>query len=94
MSRRLITLPRPEGGAEHGVVLAIHHNCPAARLYKKEVPDEFGEDIDLVQMAVGLHGYEMPAGVPFEVTSTNPCDACNAYVRGMFQWSTSKLFIP
>jgi hypothetical protein len=71
----------------------VNHSCGAARIYKEEDSVEFA-DIDLVQMPVGLFGYEMPAGVPFEVTSTNPCEACGAHVRAEFMWNSPKVFLP
>lgn len=67
----------------------VNHNCSAAKLYKTEAGFD---DVDLVQMPVGLFGYEMPAGVPFEVTSANPCEACGSWLRAEFMWSTSKVF--
>lgn len=91
MPRRLITLPRPEGGAEHEVVFFIRHNCPAAHLYREEI-ENFADDELL--MPVGIAGYEMPAGVPFEVMSVNECGACSKLVKAMFQWSTPKVYLP
>lgn len=92
--REPITLPRPEGGAEHGVTWWARHGCAAARLYREGQDVEDFEEIDRVLFPVGLVGYEMPAGVPFEVVSTNPCDACNTYLRSMFMWKNAALILP
>lgn len=92
--RRLITLPRPEGGAEHEVIFFIKHNCPASRLYQEGQETEDFSGIDELLMPVGIAGYEMPAGVPFEVVSMNECGACSKLVKAMFQWSTPKVFLP
>lgn len=92
--RRVITLPRPEGGAEHEVVFFIKHDCPSARLYQDGQESEDFTGIDQLLMPVGIAGYEMPAGVPFEVVSMNECGACSTLVRTMFQWSTPKIYLP
>lgn len=91
MPKRLITLKRPEGGAEHGVTFWTHHGCSAASVYKTE--DGF-DNVDQVLFPVGVVGYEMPAGVPFEVVTIAPCEACNTYLRQTFMWSSSKVFVP
>lgn len=92
--QQLITLPRPEGGAEHGVTWWARHGCAAARMYRDGQDVEDFEEIDRVLFPVGPAGWEMPAGVPFEVLSANPCDACGAYLRATFQWSSPKIWLP
>lgn len=89
--RHTITLRRPEGGAEHEVTFWTNHNCAAARVY--ELEDEF-ENVDLVLFPVGVAGYEMPSGVPFEVVTIAPCGACGTHLRQMFMWSGPKVFVP
>lgn len=90
MAARLIDVPRPEGGAEHGVVWTVHHKCsPARALYA-----DMGPDIDLVQFAVGLHGWEMPLFTPFVVEASNACDACGAQLSAWFQWTGARIILP
>lgn len=91
--RQTITLKRPEGGAEHGVMFHTRHGCSAGNTYRLSGESEL-EDADTVTMPVGLFGWEMPSGVPFEVTSMHPCGACGATVKGMFQWAGAKVFLP
>lgn len=89
--RRPITLRRPEGGAEHEVTFWTHHNCDAAKVYRLE---EGFENVDEVLFPVGIAGYEMPTGVPFEVVTIAPCEACGTYLRQMFMWSGPKVYLP
>lgn len=91
MARQIIKLKRPEGGAEHGVTFWRNHDCSAASVYRQE---EGFENIDLVLFPVGIVGYEMPAGVPFEVQTIAPCEACNTYLKQMFMWTSSKVYLP
>lgn len=91
MAARLFTLPMPEGGAEREVYWMVHHNCAQAKALKPALGDS---DLDLVQFPVGLVGEGMPSGTPFEVSTTNPCDACGAYLRAWFQWSAPKFAGP
>lgn len=87
---RLFTLPMPEAGSEREVYWMVHHNCDQAKALKRVV----GEDCDLIQFSVGLVGAEMPAGVAFEVVSTNNCEACGKTLRAWFQWSAPKFWLP
>jgi hypothetical protein len=83
-------LPRPEGGNEHGVVFYRHHGCASAKMMRSALEEP---DVDMLQFSVGLVGYEMPMGVPFIVTSSNPCMVCGAQPSAWFEWQT-KLIVP
>lgn len=91
MSRNIIKLKRPEGGAEHGVTFWTNHRCTAASVYEQE---EGFENIDLVLFPVGIAGFEMPAGVPFDVETIAPCEACNTILRQRFMWTSPKVYLP
>lgn len=83
MSARLFTIPMPEGGAEREVCWMTHHSCLMARDAREILEDR---DIDLVQFSVGLVGQGMPAGIPFEVTTTDECGVCGNWLKAWFQW--------
>lgn len=79
------TIPRPEGGAERDVVFYRHHGCKNAKTLASAMEEP---DIDMLQFAVGLAGWELPMGIPFTVTSSNPCMACGAQPTTWFEWAT------
>ena len=84
MGRRIITLRRPEGGAEHAVIYEMHHRCSVANAL---VLTEVGtEDMDLLIFPVGNVGYGMPFGIPFGVQALDACSACGANVGVYFAW--------
>lgn len=83
MPRKVVKLRRPEGGAEHELVLHEHHRCSQGNALKFEL----GEEVDLLQFAVGLAGWEMPLDIPFPVFSTDECHACGAVVGLYFEWT-------
>lgn len=89
--RSIIKLKRPEGGAEHEVQFWTNHNCSAASVYRQE---EGFDNVDLVLFPVGMAGFEMPAGVPFDVETIAPCEACNTYLRQTFMWTSPKVYVP
>lgn len=93
MTRRVFPVKRPEGGAERYLALYTHHRCP--EMVQAEMKGTYYEDLDLLQFAYGLIGWEQPLDMPFEVVSTLPCEACVKYVRAMFVWVGPKvLFTP
>lgn len=79
-------LPVPEAGAEREVYLMVNHRCPQSK--------QAEENGDLVLFAVGYYGMEIPAGIPFEVTSTEECGACGKYLKAMFEWSAPRIWTP
>lgn len=82
-----VELPRPEGGAERDVLWSRRHNCTDA-----QVKRALGEDPDdELVFPVGLAGYEMPAGVAFEVKAANACGACGKLLRMWATWKQSLL---
>lgn len=87
---RLQVLPRPEAGAEREVDWVTHHNCSQAKALRSEL----GDSIDELHFPVGLIGYEMPLGIPFEVMASDECRACGAYLRMWFEWSGPRLWVP
>lgn len=91
-----VTLKRSEGGDDRGVVFMRRHNCPSAKHMRVAMNDE---DIDQILFPVGLAGYEMPSGVPFEVKSAHPCRVCGANLRIWVTWEApmvmaSPLWVP
>lgn len=84
------TIPRPEGGNEHSVVFHRHHGCQNAKVFRSMMEDP---DIDLLQFAVGLVGYEMPMGVPFMVTASNFCSVCGAQPSTWFEWQKKVIVV-
>mgnify|MGYP000931576151 FL=1 len=74
----------PEGGAEREYLLYVPHNCIQAQAARK-LGDKDPE-LDSLYFAVGISGLEIPSGIPFEVISVNPCQACGTYVSKMFCW--------
>ena len=88
----LIRLHMPEGGAEHEEVYIRHHRCPEATFMQRELGEE-AEDCDFILFPVGLAGFEIPQGVPFDVTAIEPCNACGRLLRAWFAWESAKVII-
>lgn len=87
---RVNRLPIPEGGDERNVVWYRHHNCRNAKAFRVAMDNE---DIDYMQFSVGSHGEGMPMGIPFRVTSTNPCGVCGEYPSMWFEWVGRLVFL-
>lgn len=92
MSNAPIKLHMPESGAEHEEVYIRNHNCEAAKVMRRELGSD-AEECDFLLFPVGLAGYEIPQGVPFDVTAVEPCDACGRLLRAWFVWESSKVII-
>lgn len=80
---RIHILTRPEGGAERDVVYFARHMCKMG-LYLNRVDGR--DDHDLLIYPIGLVGWEMPLGVPFEVWPAQPCEACGGEEVLVVQW--------
>jgi len=92
MTQKLRSLPMPEGGMEVRTVLLVHHNCHMARVLKNNA--DVSDSIDEVMFAVGAFGSGLPAGVPFECISNEPCGACQKLLRAMFVWQApTRIFL-
>lgn len=89
-TKQVRRLPMPEAGAEARVYMYMNHGCAMARALRSD--DD--PDVDLVMFPVGFYGGGMPAGVPFEVVSTEPCGACDKLLRSMFEWSAPRIWVP
>lgn len=83
-----IRIRRPEGGEEHGVVFTRRHACKNAAEFRAAFEDPY---VDELQFAVGLHGWEVPVDIPFDVTATEPCAVCGALVKAWFEWYAPKV---
>jgi hypothetical protein len=90
VSARLVRLPRPEAGEEHGVDWVVHHKCEVGLAMLAE---GMPEAIDEIHFPVGMIGYTLPLGIPGEVRSSHPCPACDNYLRIWAEWIGPKLFI-
>lgn len=82
MRARHTVLPQPEGGAERDVLWSVRHNCGEAQL-REALGDSRNDNLIF---PVGLAGWEVPQGVPFEVLSANECGACGVLTRQWFEW--------
>lgn len=87
MPARLMKCKRPESHEEElHLVRFEHHGCEAWMRMHQEQGAEVAAGKDIVLFPIGVYGSGMPSGVPFEVYSTEPCEACNAILRAWAQW--------
>ena len=93
MPSKLITITRPDSELDQqDVIYTIEHRCGASNVAYRIEGREKALGIDALLYAVGIHGSSMPMGVPFQVTPTEPCGACNELPSIWFQWKKSLLF--
>lgn len=87
-------IARPfDPGDELHVYIGVEHHCPEWHLLRQVEGREKAEQVgSAVVFPVGHYGQGMPAGVPFEVVTTEPCPACGKLLRRMFEWSAPQVF--
>lgn len=91
MSTVYVKLPRNEGGDDRDILWSRHHNCKEAETMRAALGDP---DADLILFPVGLAGYEMPSGVPFQVMAGHACRVCGAMLAMWVEWLAPKVFTP
>lgn len=89
MGSRMFTMDRPSSSQEEARFLyATVHDCdPGRRNARQGI-----KGTDALLFPVGLYGFGMPNGVPFEVETTQECEACNTILKAWFQWRGIKVF--
>lgn len=92
MANSPIKLHMPEAGGEHEEVYIRHHGCPEARFMQRELGAE-AEECDFLLWPVGLAGYEIPQGIPFDVTALEPCGACGRTLTAWFVWESASVHV-
>lgn len=85
---RLLRVPRPDEGDERDVIWSVRHRCAVGEAMFRE----FGEVADEINFPVGVQGWGMPSGIPFEVWAGHECPACGVHLRAWAQWESPTLF--
>lgn len=85
MPSKVIKLRQPEGGAEYWVLHERPHRCAQANADRSLD--------DTIIFPVGLYGWEMPIGIPFQVTALGECDACGRLLTAWFEWTGSQVLL-
>jgi len=83
--------PQDEQDIKYMVRFAAH-DCQAYRDGVNSRGLEAMEGKNVVLLPIGIFGWAMPLGVPFEVWSTEACEACGEHVRIMVEWTGPKVF--
>jgi len=83
--------PESEDDIKYMVRFA-HHGCRqfnegVARLGREAMAGK-----NLILFPIGIFGQGMPLGIPFEVWTTEPCEACKQHVSIWVEWTGPKVF--
>lgn len=92
MAATHVRIGRPEDEQEaHLVYVLRRHECKDAFVMRAALEDP---DLDMLLFPIGLVGWNIPIGIPFEVPSSSECGVCGKHLRIWAEWTGSKLFIP